>query len=358
MKVYGIYLTGLIKYSYAWLILLSSLANSQTFPPPRNLVGAFPGPETILKWDSPSGDSASHYNLYRNGLFNGQFLLFDYTTDTQYQYIPYFKYEVHHVTAVYENPDGESIPTDPVIMLTSPLSLPFNATFEEVGSAIYNSSIKGSNSWVKVDTASFEGQCCAILPSFGLGDICELYWDFWSTANLSHINLDFWAKVPSTYNKSDTLIIMVDQNKIIDSIHSVNQWTHFSYSIIDSSNYSIGISLRGISQEGGGIFVDNIDIQRKTVGFSEYHSYLNGVVVFPNPAKEYIFIKTLVPINSDLNISIIDINSRIRYSQRLNGLSKHHKLDLRSLSEGIYIIKIQYSERIVYQKLIIEKEGM
>lgn len=81
-----------------------SLMAMSDFPPPINLTANAVGEEIHLSWQAPSSRTLSGYNIYRDNL------LHDFSPDTNYvdvdiEYLVTYSY---FVTAVYEDPDGES----------------------------------------------------------------------------------------------------------------------------------------------------------------------------------------------------------------------------------------------------------
>ena len=146
-----------------FLVLFGLYSWAQNFPPPTQLVCAAPD-EIIMFWRPPEVANPSHYNIYRRGISYANSVLIASTPDTFYSYLPFFHY-VHEfeVTAVYLNPNGESIPEGPCMISCSPMQLPFSVTFEEPYAPLGNAAISGYNSWLKIDSAAYEEDQAYIL---------------------------------------------------------------------------------------------------------------------------------------------------------------------------------------------------
>ena len=76
--------------------------------------------------------------------------------------------------------------------------------------------------------------------------------------------------------------------------------------------------------------------------------YLN---LYPNPASEYINIKS---INNIDEIRIFDIQSRVVFSEKIN--SKTKRINISKLSTGIYITEVLIDNIITRKKFVISNE--
>ncbi len=80
-----------------------------------------------------------------------------------------------------------------------------------------------------------------------------------------------------------------------------------------------------------------------------------AVTIFPNPANSNISIEINSNKNSNLAVSVMDINGRIYLKENISvnsGLSKS-VLDISSLSSGIYFVAIDNGEIITNKKLVV-----
>ncbi len=86
------------------------IKNNTAFNSPQNLISESTGGNSVhLQWEVPENSSASftHYNVYRN------YELLASTENTSYDdEFPNSDLVVYYITASYENPDGESLPSN------------------------------------------------------------------------------------------------------------------------------------------------------------------------------------------------------------------------------------------------------
>lgn len=66
--------------------------------------------------------------------------------------------------------------------------------------------------------------------------------------------------------------------------------------------------------------------------------------IFPNPAKDYVLLPTM---HQQAAWTLVDQAGRILLKGDLNGSSDYHKVDLTTLTQGIYIVTIHYADKIV-----------
>lgn len=84
------------------------------------------------------------------------------------------------------------------------------------------------------------------------------------------------------------------------------------------------------------------------LGTSEMQKDNDGIIIYPNPTKDFIMINSKKKIN---NINIADFAGR-----KLKELTfKNDKIDLNDLSKGNYILQIQFTDNTVYNKTITKE---
>ncbi|MBO7276599.1 MAG: T9SS type A sorting domain-containing protein [Bacteroidales bacterium] len=95
--------------------------------------------------------------------------------------------------------------------------------------------------------------------------------------------------------------------------------------------------------------IDDVQLPRKAncVGLSELSS-LDNISMYPNPAKDFVVLSNL---NGDNQITITDLNGRMRYYQTTS--SNSVEIDLSSLESGVYNLNIIKDNTILSKKLII-----
>ncbi len=84
----------------------------------------------------------------------------------------------------------------------------------------------------------------------------------------------------------------------------------------------------------------------------EFNNMINNIVIFPNPANEYIILKN-INVHAKLKISIQDITGRIVYSHQ-NSLDEEIVIDITHFIPGSYIIKFANTDGISISKKIMK----
>ena len=65
--------------------------------------------------------------------------------------------------------------------------------------------------------------------------------------------------------------------------------------------------------------------------------------IYPNPSFDYIFIET----QDELEVTVFDLKGKKIFSNQVS-----NRLDIRSLEKGIYIIRINEGEKILFHKIL------
>lgn len=112
----GIHYFGFHGYSNAnmYYLFIDDVTVSQVaveFNPPTNLTGVFGASNVMLLWQSPTGSTPSGYNVFRNDvqINTTPVTSLSYTDDS-----PAAGLRTYYVTAVYTNPNGESVASNTV----------------------------------------------------------------------------------------------------------------------------------------------------------------------------------------------------------------------------------------------------
>jgi hypothetical protein len=84
----------------------------------------------------------------------------------------------------------------------------------------------------------------------------------------------------------------------------------------------------------------------------------NGISVYPNPAIDIISIKfnSLNDINGDINAEIFDIHGKLKFKQNYSSLEDNKSIEiyLNDLNQGMYLIQISSSDKVLGKKRFIK----
>lgn len=79
----------------------------------------------------------------------------------------------------------------------------------------------------------------------------------------------------------------------------------------------------------------------------------NMVSLFPNPTTEKVTLK-LPESSQSVNVSLLNISGSVVYSSSVASNTTQTELDLSTLSNGVYVVRVQTSNSIVSKQLIIK----
>ncbi len=126
-------------------------------------------------------------------------------------------------------------------------------------------------------------------------------------------------------------------------------WTQ----VIVSSIVPVGATVFQLqlrAYNGATVSFDNISFSSPgaSVLNSSSFSQIDGLKMYPNPAKNNLFIETTL--NSDINVSIIDVLGK----EVINSKVSNNAVTISGLTPGMYIVKISEEGKTATKKLIIE----
>lgn len=168
---------------------------------------------------------------------------------------------------------------------------------------------------------------------------------------------------PFAYNGTDNLIITVDENiagnngsssSFYQTVDSANDMTILNRN--DSANPDptnpptnyTGPTSTSTSQVQSKKYKAILTLISQNLGVVEAKT-VGDATVSPNPTTDFVTIKSKLNVNS---VDVFDLNGRIV----LNSTTLiNDQIDLRELSAGIYILKINYKEGVTSTKKIIKK---
>ena len=87
---------------------------------------------------------------------------------------------------------------------------------------------------------------------------------------------------------------------------------------------------------------------------SDTLSFGKLVELFPNPAREFIFIKKMSGNINSLDIDIMDVNGKLIAKENMKRNEFEKSVNISMLKSGVYFVKMNIDNRIYYKKLIVQ----
>ncbi|MBI9039235.1 MAG: T9SS type A sorting domain-containing protein, partial [Bacteroidales bacterium] len=142
------------------------------------------------------------------------------------------------------------------------------------------------------------------------------------------------------YNPGNPIIL-----KVWDA--STQTEVHFEYTMIDPYNEAY---METVYPEGDGLY-SIINITKGSQGIDVID---NNFTVYPNPVNtNYLFIELEDFLNSNVNLSIINIYGELIYKTSLPKSEKKHKINVSDFQAGVYLIKLQTQKGTITKKISI-----
>ncbi|GCD79912.1 CHRD domain-containing protein [Schleiferia thermophila] len=92
----------------------------------------------------------------------------------------------------------------------------------------------------------------------------------------------------------------------------------------------------------------------QTIGIDEeFFTEADAIKIYPNPAAEWLNVQIENTFDKNSFLSISDVTGKIVYSQQLpSGSAIVHKINVQNLNSGVYIIKVQTSNKAIQKKFV------
>jgi len=342
-------------YKRLVLIILFSFLISclfAQFPAPQNLQ-VMPGDLSVfLYWDAPETAQPVSYNVYIN-----QSLVIN-TTQTQYAYVPFFVYfNQYNVTAVYENPAGESNPEECQTEVITPgmFALPCLFDFEIWLCMMGTQPQNGTSNWdVTEDGYSDYG---VYFAGQNLNDSARLFTCPLILSGYNIIRVSFYYRTPFETNADQLSVIFLDE---IRTIETAANWTLCELDFNSTASENI-LSFLAENSGGNGVFLDEINISGIVPAEDDTEPVTTEALkIFPNPVRmsetsrgSATTISFSLPESGNVAVSIYNIKGQLvkqlaneyqesgEHSLSWNGRDESE----RTVSEGLYFCKLSFNGR-------------
>jgi hypothetical protein len=191
----------------------------------------------------------------------------------------------------------------------------------------------------------------------------RLYFDVayapFSTVYFDSLAVDMYTDCPGTgvriYSKGNTQLATSTATTGI-FVPTPNQWRTDTINLDSlAGRPAREFRFMGISGYGNQLYLDNINISVGSgSGMNNVHDEL-GLVLFPNPADNSFFVEVASSSNDKITVELYDVTGSL-VIKRENAPAKGKtriSLDVSSLSQGIYLVKVQQGLLVKTQKLTI-----
>ena len=115
-------------------------------------------------------------------------------------------------------------------------------------------------------------------------------------------------------------------------------WTAPASGAGDVTFYGIGLAANGSGTAGDDVSAsENMTITEASGASIAHHSFRNSIELYPNPAKENLFIE-IANNNEEITVSIADLSGKV-FSKENHGIINNLKIDMPE-NEGIYLVTV------------------
>lgn len=345
-----------------WLLSLSVLIFGQEFPPPKNFSFFEENDSIYLSWSPPSGASPVQYNIYYSTFQFGD-IEFNMGTTTDTMAIfprPIFASTMcWGVTALYQNPIGESDLTWECITLLGTIYCPYLIDFESPEINFYFlEAVReyGEDTWGLSDETFISSSHSASYFSNSIGYRASLWTLQAMFETGTSRNLSFWYKIPENQGLSDTLSVHCtgSDSILIEALYATNDWQFAQFSL-DKAPIIFQVGFRANAAGGNGVFLDDIRFFSETVDVKQPLAKIPLVSIFPNPASSFFHLNLNLPESANVKFTVCSMEGKViktDVSQHMTPGQQRITMNVSDLEPGIYLLSVQVNDKVLNRKLL------
>jgi hypothetical protein len=139
-------------------------------------------------------------------------------------------------------------------------------------------------------------------------------------------------------------------------------WESFSVPItytegINPDSCIIVLKASGSSPANGDyLWVDDLAFSGTVTGIENQNTFVNNLILFPNPVKEFLDIKLSVTSPQQITIEIMDLTGKLLYSKNAGYIrdEMNQHVNLTGISKGTYLLKIIGEQHNETRKIAIQ----
>lgn len=211
--------------------------------------------------------------------------------------------------------------------------------------------LQGDMPWQICDTEAYAGNYCS-----QSGDISD---NQQSEMNISVTvqaddTVSFYRKVSSESNY-DYLQFFID-DELIGEWSGEEDWGYVSYAVSEGEHTFSWIFDKDGSVSGGNdcAWIDEIVFPPMTLPteLENPAAFVNEIQIYPNPARNKIFINTLHGQLQKAQMTIISQSGKVIYSQEISNSNAPVEINLSKLPSGVYTVLLRERESVFRKKFI------
>lgn len=296
------------------------------------------------------------------------------------------------ITAIISNPNGVVDPTSTNNSTTATFVIYptvggayITESFESAGiPSAWTITAGGNNTWEDAPTAGFNSSSSATLNFYNISsgqiDIMTLppmsftgtaaYLTFdvsyaqYSSSNTDKLQVEVSTNCgtswTSKYSKAGATLKTVPP--VGSSVQFVptgdNQWRHETVNLSTyAGQTNVLVRLKGTSNYGNNLYVDNINFVTSVVGIEE-NEMLNKLNVYPNPITNSAIVDFNLSESDNVSITLVNALGQLEFSKDLGKMSagdQNYSLDATSIINGLYFLNIKIGDNTITKKVAINK---
>lgn len=161
-----------------------------------------------------------------------------------------------------------------------------------------------------------------------------------------------WGVALETTGNPDNPIAFNRSTNLLGFVPLPSQWRRetIDLSQLVANHSMVQVFFRNTSKNDNNTYLDNISLNTVLVPEQLRN---NGYLMAPNPFRGWFYIRHLQPPADLKQVMVVNAGGQIVYRQSYNGNAGNYlRVDLRNQSDGLYIVKMVYHNKVVTEKLV------
>jgi PKD repeat protein len=139
---------------------------------------------------------------------------------------------------------------------------------------------------------------------------------------------------------------------------SASEWRIDTVDLTPYLNTTIVLHFIAECGYGNSLYINNINIRADNhIGVAESSSFSEDILIAPNPASDLVFLKANFKTEKLISVEVLDISGKtlLREEWQDAALGNDYQLDLSSVAEGVYLVRLKSDNEIATKRIVIRK---
>lgn len=156
----------------------------------------------------------------------------------------------------------------------------------------------------------------------------------------------------TSYAYASDYIPFENNGEVITGLYEANETPHAHQSTDVMANMDINYLYEVIKGAIGAVLY--FAIANESLSVNDSNEFVDSITVFPNPTNDLLTLNFSNEYNKPINCRLIDLSGKIVYKETFYSGNGVHKISMKNISSGIYLLEIEVGVEKLSRKIIVE----